>query len=176
LVKVRNTKVVANIQIYLHAMLHISLRSLSIPFQFISYLLEKSKWKREIKLKQGPGRFPPRRLVIGMSRPIFVREPGLPSALHHHRLQMGPACRGYFPPIFPCSAPAWRRRQNCHRQAGHPSPPLHYHDISCRIISSCRVASCPYCRCSAAAVTALDEIPHQELGDEASHSPFRWPS
>jgi hypothetical protein len=36
---------VENIPIYLHAKFHIFLTSLSIPFQFISHLLKKSKGK-----------------------------------------------------------------------------------------------------------------------------------
>jgi hypothetical protein len=51
LVKVSYTKVVPNVQIYLHAKFHIFLGSPIISFQFISHLPGKSNWKREIKLK-----------------------------------------------------------------------------------------------------------------------------
>jgi hypothetical protein len=77
LVNFPNTKVVANIQTYLHAKFYIFLRSLSIYFQFIPTYLE-NQIEKEFKLEKGvSGRFPPRRPASKAPRPVSVSEPGL---------------------------------------------------------------------------------------------------
>jgi hypothetical protein len=92
LVRVPNTKVVKNIQIYLHAKFHIFLRFQNISFYLFSHLLEKSKWKGFT------GRFPLLWHASTVPRPISTREPTCLPLPHRRHLQTRPTHRGHLPP------------------------------------------------------------------------------
>jgi hypothetical protein len=85
---VPNTKVVENIQIYLHAKFHIFLRSLSIFSIFISLLLIFQFGKGIKYWKNDHGPFPP-------SQPISTALPAQPTS--PNRLAL-------FPPLSHCQA------------------------------------------------------------------------
>jgi hypothetical protein len=126
---VPNTKVLANIQIYVHTKFPIFLISLNISFQFISHLYGKSN-KTGIQIGKGvsgvflcTGLFLqcPRghlcvraqpaaryRSVVAASRaPRVIRPTGQrPFSLR------GPTCRGSLPPILPCSRARRRPVEN----------------------------------------------------------------
>jgi hypothetical protein len=72
---VPNTKVVANIQLYLHAKFYIFPNSLNISSQFILICLE-NQIENEFKLEKGGlGCFPPWRPASTAPWPISTREP-----------------------------------------------------------------------------------------------------
>jgi hypothetical protein len=126
---VPNTKVVTNIQIYLYPKFHIFLRFLIISFPFISLLLGKSNWKRNLKLKKDLGPLRPRRPTItAPSSPIpRMRWPVTASC---STVTAGwPHLLGPSSPKSPLPRTHWRRRRDSSRCA-ELSPSSSCHDIA----------------------------------------------
>jgi hypothetical protein len=119
-------KVVANIQIYLHAKFHIFLRSPSIsPILFSPAVL--FNWKKDLIWKKSLW------AVFSAVGPALHR-PGPSSCASQHasRYRATIADRRGSSPKSPllCSL-TWQHRPNCRRRAGHPSPPHATRMVAC---------------------------------------------
>jgi hypothetical protein len=79
-----NTKVVANIQIYLHAKFQIFLTHPSIS-PILSPPADLFNWKRDLDWKIVRGHFLHGRPISVMTQPISVHEPACQLLPHHHR-------------------------------------------------------------------------------------------
>jgi hypothetical protein len=173
---VPNTKVVVNIQIYLHAKFHIFLRSPSIsPIFILSYRF--IQWEKGFELEK---------IIVGRflrGRPSSTPTPAIPMC--------EPACQPAITslpllidgsllssPSFPKSSPAPCRvstSANSHRRAGHPSSACTTSMSTCpSAIVSHRVGCGALWHPIAAAATLLlpsllqPGCPPQELDDEVS--------
>jgi hypothetical protein len=94
---------------------------------------------------------------------LRLSSPNLP-LLHAHVAPLAKLPPSSQPPVTTSAL-------QCHHLFAHALEPSHHLLMLCSNESALLLL---YCHCSAAAVVVLDEIPRQELGNEASHSPFRW--
>jgi hypothetical protein len=117
---VPNTKVVANIQIYLHAKFHIFLISPSIS-PILSPPADLFNWKKELDWKNRRGSFSPWPAQLGIDPAHLRKRVGLPAVIASPSLTDGARLSA---PSSPKSFPAPHRvssSTNSCRQADHPS-------------------------------------------------------
>jgi hypothetical protein len=182
---VPNTKVVANIQIYLHVKFHIFLRPLKYSLYLFPRLPENLNGKRNSKIEKPCGPFSPRRPAFAVSRPISAHElarltfPASLSLTDGVRLSALSSSKS----LHLCS-PAWQCRPNWCRRASHPSPPRASKMSACVPVPPepsrrlrCIVASHHRCRCSTAARRCSSRDAHaRSSATKSSSRPPRWPS
>jgi hypothetical protein len=171
---VSNTKVVANIQIYLHAKFHIFPRS---PI-FLLILFSPANlfnWKNDLKWKNRCGPFSLRSAQL-YTDPRTSSRASRPAS--HYRAAVTDR-RAHLSALSSPKSPllcllTWQRRPNCLRQASHPSPPCATRMVvcvTCQLEPSCRlrcgVASRHRCPPVSALVGAAPvEFQSRPLGDE----------